>query len=255
MTVSIRERAARLAEVPESEYTIYPLGDGVGYVTLVDFQGGDQEMVMRARKTHKSMHRSNPDTDRKLNSQLVAGRPMHGSATRNTSLTFDFVMPLSILRQLTRHLVGINADGTDVWRTGHDTFEVAGAFNEMSLRYVKMNDARFYIPCSDRPKMSEEARTEIMSAISSAMDYYGTLLTMLPPELARDYLPTSVYSMAEITMSWQGLANVYNERRHGGGAQWELSQYVEAAWCLCKRFVAPQACQHYEESLGGDVGR
>jgi thymidylate synthase ThyX len=255
MTQSIRERAARLADVPEDEFRIYTLGDGIGYVELTDFQGGDKEMVMRARKTHKSMHRSAPEADRKLNAQLVAGRPMHGSATRNTSLTFDVVMPLSILRQLTRHLVGVNVDGTDVWRTGSDTFEYAGAFNEMSLRYVRMNDARFYIPCEGRPKMSDEARMEIMSAISSAVDYYAELLKLLPPELARDYLPTSVYSMAEITMSWQGMANIYNERRHGSGAQWELSQYVEAAWCLCKRFVAPQACEHYEESLKQDGRR
>lgn len=248
MTESIRARAERLAGVSQKEFEALPLGDGIGRIELIDFCGGDAEMVARARKTHASLQRATPERDRKLNAQLVAGRPMHGSATRNTVLTFDLVMPLTTLRQLTRHLVGHDTDGTDVWRTGCDSFEVGGAFDEMSLRYVRMTEAVFYIPGTERVS-DPTARSLIHAVLLRSQEDYKALLAVLPPELARDYIPGCVYSAAEWTVSWQGLADLYTKRRAGSGAQWELTQYVEAAWALCKRFAAPLACEHYELSL------
>lgn len=42
------------------------LGDNIGYIELLEWMGGDQQTVDRARKCYQSQERSTPDSDERL---------------------------------------------------------------------------------------------------------------------------------------------------------------------------------------------
>lgn len=223
------------------EHTIHPLGDGIGRVTLLASMGGDHAIVNRARKCYQSQDRATPDSDARLLGRLVGSKPLHGTTLRGTVMTFDVIAPLFVVRQWTRHIVGHDADGADIWHTGGGSFDAGAAFDEQSFRYTE--GMEFYIPSFDRLHKSDYLQLMWKDAIQIAIENYRMMRKSgLPKELARCFLPSCVYSQFEWTVNLQALFDWYGKRQAGGGAQWEITQYANAVWSLVRDNVAPEAC-------------
>lgn len=216
------------------------LGDGIGYIELIDSMGGDAAIVTRARKCYQSQDRATPESDERLLGSLVCGKPLHGTTTRVTAFTFDVVAPQFVVRQWTRHIIGHDSHGNDVWYTGSASFDESGAYDEQSFRYT--DKIQFYTP----PGMTQEQDANWRDMVSYQRHQYNMLRTnKLAKQLARCALGPAVYSQFETTMNLQGFFNWYEARRPGGGAQAETVAYAVAAMQLVKT-VAPSAIEKWE---------
>lgn len=218
------------------------LGDGIGYIELIDYMGGDAAIVTRARKCYQSQERATPESDAKLLGKLLAGKPLHGTTMRNTLFTFDVVAPQFVVRQWTRHIIGHDSHGNDVWYTGPDSFDEGGAYDEQSFRYT--DKIQFYTP----PGLTEDQRQLWVSMRDGQeRDYRYMRQYGIPKQLARCALGPAVYSQFETTMNLQGFFDWYDKRRPGGGAQAETVAYAVAAMQLVKT-VAPSAVEKWESA-------
>lgn len=223
----------------------YTLGDGIGSIALLEWMGGDSAIVDRARKCYQSQERSTPESDAKLLTKLVGSKPLHGTTMRGTVMTFDVKAPLDIVFQWTRHLAGHEFAGMEAWYTGTDAIDIGGAFDQQSLRYVDVSSAQFYIPRPDRFQFDGIWA----AAIADCLHHYQQLRSLgAPKELARTFVPGCIYVQFEWTCNLQAFFDWYGKRAQGGGAQWELTQYAEAAWELVASNVAPQACAAWKSS-------
>jgi len=223
----------------------YTLGDDIGNITLIDWMGGDGPIVNRARKCYQSQERSTPESDAKLLTRLVGSKPLHGTTLRSTAMTFDVKAPLDIVFQWTRHLAGHEFAGMQAWYAGTDTIDIGGAFDQQSLRYVDVSSAQFYTPPADRFQFDQIWA----GAIVDCMDHYQQLRNLgAPKELARTFVPGCIYVQFEWTCNLQAFFDWYGKRAVGGGAQWELTRYAEAAWDLVAQNVAPEACAAWKSS-------
>lgn len=216
------------------------LGDGIGYIELIDHMGGDAAIVTRARKCYQSQERSTPESDAKLLGKLLGGKPLHGTTMRNTVFTFDVVAPQFVVRQWTRHIIGHDNHGNDVWYTGPDSFDDGGAYDEQSFRYT--DKIQFYKPIGMTYEQSEAWEGMVTFQRAS---YNLNRESGLPKQLARCALGPAVYSVFETTMNLQGFFDWYSKRRPGGGAQAETVAYAVAAMQLVKT-VAPSAVEKWE---------
>lgn len=239
--------------------TLFPLGDGIGRVTLLQWMGDDAGTVERARGSTDSSSRATPQRDRKLLRKLLGdlNQSMHGSVVRGRIwMVFDVVLPLISMRQWVRHLVGHQYVGVDVWTLdGNEDVQVAGNFVERSLRYVRYDDDRqaaFYHPPRDRvPRMSDEVYGMWLERQREALGCYRDLLEAgWPPELARCFLPHSIYTQMEWTVNLQGVLHWGAERWPGRGAQHELASYAPAVFRLIERNIAPEAIRGYMDQNG-----
>ena len=216
------------------------LGDGIGYIELIDHMGGDAAIVTRARKCYQSQERATPESDAKLLGKLIGGKPLHGTTMRNTVFTFDVVAPQFVVRQWTRHIIGHDSHGNDVWYTGPDSFDEGGAYDEQSFRYT--DSIKFYVP----PELDvEQEDTWTTMCNGQQQDYRDLRHAGMSKQLARCALGPAVYSQFETTMNLQGFLDWYDKRRPGGGAQAETVAYAVAAMQLVKT-VAPSAVEKWE---------
>lgn len=236
--------------------TRYPLGDRIGYIKLLDFMGGDEAIVDRARKCYRSQDKKSPEADSRLLKRLVGSKPLHGTTLRGTVMTFDVTLPLFCMRQWIRHLAGHDYAGFSecAWSLGTADIPVAGAFDEMSFRYVDAVDKElaYYVPHVDlRFGGNDELVAAWQEAIKRSIHRYEYFREMgVEKGLARTFLPQCVYTQMEWTVNLQAFLDWYNKRMTGGGAQWEIVRYAESAWSLVESYVAPQTCQAFRESKG-----
>ena len=166
----------------------YVLGDNIGYIELIDHMGSDQGVVNRARKCYQSQDKSTLDGDRRLLEKLVDSKPLHGTTLRGVVMTFDVVAPQFCVRQWTRHIVGHDYHGNDVWYSGTDTVDIGGAYDEQSFRYTDL--IRFYTPPgteSQRQQWQEMNRRQLN-------DYECLRTNGFKKELARDRKSTRLNS-------------------------------------------------------------
>lgn len=216
------------------------LGDGIGYIELRDYMGGDAAIVKRARECYQSHERSTPESDAKLIGKLIGGKPLHGTPTRNTVFTFGVLAPQFVVRQWTRHIVGHDTHGNDVWSTGADNFDEGGAYDEQSFRYT--DKIQFYTP----PNLDKQQAEYWQGMINyQQRDYEDLRNAGFAKQLARCALGPAVYSVFETTMNLQGFFKFYEARRPGGGAQAETVAYAVAAMQIVKT-IAPSAVEAWE---------
>lgn len=213
------------------------LGDGIGYIELRNYMGGDEDIVYRARECYQSHERSSEEADRRLLLKLVGDKPLHGTTMRGIVFTFGVLAPQFVVRQWTRHLIGHDSFGGDIWATGHESFDVGGAYDEQSFRYT--DKIQFYVP----PGLdSNQLDAWIDMRNGQEQDYKYLRHYGLPKQLARCALGPAVYSHFETTMNLQGFFDWYGKRKPGGGAQAETVAYAVAAMELVKR-VVPMAAE------------
>lgn len=218
------------------------LGDGIGYVELIEFMGGDKEVVDRARVCYQSAERSTAETDEKLLKKLVGSKPLHGTTMRGTVMTFDVVAPLFSIRQWVRHIVGHDYIGNDTYVVGGDTFDISGAYDEQSFRYT--DKIRFYTP----PSLDEKQALRWNLMLDYQRHFYEDLRKDgLPKQLARCALGPALYSQMTWTVNLQGLCDWGQKRLPGGGAQDETTKYAVAVMSLVEQYVAPQSVAFWKE--------
>lgn len=193
---------------------------------LVNSMGSDLTIVNAARVSldkHTTVFR---DCDAKLIDYLATHN--HMSPFRHVMFQFRIKAPEFIARQAFKHNIGINT-------TSGDFRETSDAWNEVSMRYVRMKEC--YQPAGQWRQAPEEARQgsdgliedpEIQlqcqkiyeTAIQTSLATYEELLKLgVAREMARMVLPLSIQTTWYWTMSLQAVAHFVKLRQHAGAQQ------------------------------------
>ena len=221
------------------------LGDGIGYVELLEFMGGDQSIVDRARICYQSQEKSTSENDDRLLKKLVGSKPLHGTTMRGCVMTFEIVAPLFVVRQTTRHIVGSEYFGSDLFYVGADTFDIGSSYDEQSFRYT--DKIQFYIP----PDLPVAQRDRWAFMVEYQQDMYNDLRHVgFAKQLARCALGPAVYSQFTWSVNLQAALDLYHKRQPGGGAQDETTKYAVAMMSLIETHVAPKSVQFWRELNG-----
>lgn len=188
----------------------------------------------------------------------------HMSPFRHVQFTIHVKAPEVIMRQWYKHVVGIAYTEGGAYTNDH-------AWNEVSMRYISMADAQFYMPQDYRkqaennkqastdetvthfefpeqaktwnaaPNLSgEHIESVVCEAINDLMILYNAMVESgVAKEQARMILPMNIYTEVYWTVSLQALINFIKLRDHEG-AQWEIQEYARALRTLAS-LVAPVA--------------
>lgn len=210
-----------------------------GFVSLVDYMGGDDSLEKYARVSYGSKTRKVSDT-RGLIRYLI--RHFHTTPIESTELAFHIGLPIHVARQLVRHR----------------TFS---PINEYSGRYSVMPDI-FYTPAqenfSPQSKNNKQGRSdtsldgdkydyfikEIQELRNNSSNLYHKMLDDgVAREIARMDLPLSTYTYWYCKMD---LGNLFKllKLRLDPHAQWEIRQYAKVIAGMVKR-VAPIAFEAF----------
>ncbi|EYB69635.1 thymidylate synthase (FAD) [Deinococcus phoenicis] len=202
--------------------TLYPLGDGLGSVSLVQSVGDDKAVVNAARISFGGDSDAPlNDRDEKLIRYLL--RHQHGSPFEHNLITFKIICPIFVDRQMVRHRAGVSK-------------------NEISGRYVEMQERNFTPPAfrkqapSNRQASVEDDGTLDQAAAArvweeawrAAFGAYQELLRLgVTREQARGVLPLSLYTESYFTFNVRSLLHFLELRDHEG-AQYETRLYARA---------------------------
>lgn len=209
--------------------TSFPVLD-TGYVQLLETFGDELTVVNAARVSFGVEHSKLTEGDIKLLSYLY--RNKHMSPFRHVMLRFKIRAPEFVMRQMYKHVVGIEATSTYPTQLH--------SWNEISGRYKPYDE--FYIPevwrsqssdskqASDGP-LSEDLQSKCKELFEQAMENMKTTYKMLleagvAREQARILLPLNVYTETIWTCSLQALLNFIELRDHHH-AQIEIQEYAK----------------------------
>jgi thymidylate synthase (FAD) len=204
--------------------TLYPLGDGIGSVSLVQHVG-DDKMVVNAARVSFGGDSDAPLTakDEKLIKYLLQNH--HGSPFEHNLITFKVVCPIFVDRQMVRHRVGTSK-------------------NEISGRYVEVKD-QMYVPQSPRRQAKSNRQASVAdtdetgqlakfgslvyrTSCEASLAAYHELLAMgMTREQARGVLPQTMYTESYYTFNLRSLFHFLGLRDHEG-AQYETQLYAKA---------------------------
>lgn len=217
--------------------TLYPLKDDIGRITLVNVMGTELDIVNDARVSYDNTKEELDDKDIKLIKYLI--RNHHTSPLRGIVCKFEVVAPLFVCRQWWKHTVASTyIDSQNQW-------------NEVSYRYVELEEPQFYIPEQFRKpskvnKQASElvldyldnqaARVEMLSVYHDLYVSYKYLLNRgVCREQARSVLPMGTYTRFRWTCSLHAVLH-FLSLRDKPSAQWEIQQYANAIRELLKNY-------------------
>jgi thymidylate synthase (FAD) len=198
-----------------------------GFIETIDWMGSDLTVVNSARVSFGTRKDKIDDDDRKLMRYLA--RNKHWSPFRHISVQFHIKAPEFVMRQLYKHIVGIEVTSASA--------TVDHAWNEISGRYTKVED--FYEPDQYRSQSldNKQASSGLISQQAEAEELfrqtmnkikwaYKRLLDLgVAKEQARIILPLCQYSEVYWSASFQAIMNFIDLRDHEH-AQWEIRQYA-----------------------------
>jgi len=201
-----------------------------GHIRIEGVMGDDLTVVNSARVSFGKRKEVWDEKDAKLVRYLAKNK--HFSPFRHLQIQLNIKAPEFVMRQLFRHVVGIEA--TSNYPT-KDT-----PWNEISGRYVPVED--FYIPEVWR-KQSEDNKQASAGVLddlqqrrmASCYDEYMRQVEMtydrmieagMAKEQARIVLPLSQYTEVYWTASFQSIMN-FIDLRDEKTAQWEIQQYAK----------------------------
>lgn len=202
-----------------------------GEIELIDALGNDLTVVNAARVSFGQRKDVWDDSDERLVRYLAQNE--HTSPFRHIMVQFRIKAPEFVMRQLYKHVVGIETTST------YSTKD--HAWNEISGRYTKVDE--FYVPNtwryqSTNNKQASEGSLDGLSAKIATQRYeellgeidrvYHNLLDLgIAKEQARILLPISQYTEVYWTASFQAIMNFIELRDHVH-AQYEIRVYAEA---------------------------
>lgn len=180
---------------------LYPLGDGIGSVELLDHMGSDLKVVNAARVSKAKESHELTSRDKRLIGFLTAHE--HGSPFEHNVMTLRVKAPIFVLRQWMRHRIA--------------------SYSEQSGRWSE-HEPEFYIP-EDEESVSYASLIEWSK---EAFIHYEALIDAgAPKERARLVLPPNLYTTMWVTAnarSWMNFVHL----RFAQDAQWEIQRYGEA---------------------------
>jgi thymidylate synthase (FAD) len=201
-----------------------------GYIEVVDKLGDDLTVVNSARVSFGKRKEVWDEKDAKLVRYLAKNK--HFSPFRHLQIQLNIKAPEFVMRQLFRHVVGIEA--TSNYPT-KDT-----PWNEISGRYVPVKE--YYYPevwrkqSQDNKQASEgkldydgqeTASSLYRTGINETKRIYEELVNLgVAKEQARSILPLSQYTQVWWTASFQSIMN-FIDLRDEKTAQWEIQQYAK----------------------------
>jgi len=214
----------------------------LGELSLMDFMGGDIDIVNAARASFNDADDEMSERNVGLIKYLMNNR--HGTPFEMVELKFRVKAPIFVFREWHRHRVA--------------------SINEWSGRYSKL-EAEFYVPAADYfrsqvgkpgaysfeqiedPVLVETARSQIHSHCNAGYALYESLLERgVAKEQARIHLPVNTYSV----MIWKtNLRAVMNflSLRNSEHAMREICDYAKRletfAWMVC-----PVAMEAFERN-------
>jgi thymidylate synthase (FAD) len=237
------------------------LGDGIGFVALVDHMQVDHalKVVNSARISYAKQKAEFDEKDRKLCRFLWEHG--HTSPYRHSFYTFHWKAPLFVFRQAFKYQVGSGwreyaIDGTEVSLQVFDVLfdtDKGCSWNEISGRYVQWTP-EFYLPRTFRsnpPHGNKQASVELPEGFDHAGEhelmasecrqayerYEARIRRGVAKEMARMCLPQNLYSQAYWTVSLQGVMH-FLEQRLKPDAQHEIRAYAEAVFALVGQDLA-----------------
>ncbi len=211
-----------------------------GYITLIDTFGDELTIVNAARVSFGAEKKALSEGDVRLMRYLY--REKHMSPFRHLMFRFKIKAPEFVMRQLYKHVVGIEA-------TADSAFQLHG-WNELSGRYKPINE--FYTDFAWRyqsadnkqasagdlpPRESEQWTSTLTDHMGQVITLYHAMLEAgIAKEQARMILPLNMYSEVIWTASAQAVLNLIELRDHDH-AQQEIRVYAQAMRdMLTKRF-------------------
>jgi thymidylate synthase (FAD) len=221
----------------------YNIGNN-GFLEFIEMFGDELSIVNAARVSFNSEKGELDESDIKLIRYLYKNK--HMSPFRHTMFRFKIKAPEFVMRQLYKHVVGIEATST------HPT--QLHSWNEISQRYVEVDE--YYYPDEWRDqhksnkqgsimgagKNNESAKEEYNKVIANMKESYEKLLSLgVCKEQARMVLPLSVYSTVIWTCSLQAVLN-FIELRDEEHSQKEIRDYAIAM----KEILKEQMPKFYE---------
>ncbi|MCP2014123.1 thymidylate synthase (FAD) [Deinococcus sp. HSC-46F16] len=202
--------------------TLYPLGDGIGSVALVQHVG-DDKMIVNAARVSFGGDSDAPlnDRDEKLIRYLL--RHQHGSPFEHNLITFKVVCPIFVDRQMVRHRVGVSKN------------EISGRYVEMQERNFTPTSFRKQAPSNRQASVEDDGTLDQAAAAAvwaeawrQAFGAYQELLRLgVTREQARGVLPLSLYTESYYTFNVRSLLHFLGLRDHEG-AQYETRLYARA---------------------------
>ena len=243
------------------EGAIDALGDGIGFVALVDRMEQDPalKVVNSARISYDKQKEGFEEKDRKLCSFLWEHG--HTSPFRHSFFTFHWKAPLFVFRQAFKYQVGsgwrtYEVDGTEVSLEVFDVMfdtDKGCSWNEVSGRYVRWTP-EFYVPTVMRanpPHGNKQASFDLPEDFDHAGErklmldecqdafkrYEARIERGVAKEIARMILPQSLYTQAYWTVSLQGVLH-FLQQRLKPDAQYEIRVFAEAVRDLVKDDLA-----------------
>lgn len=180
-------------------HTRWPLGDGIGFVSLIEHMGNDLTVVNAARVSYGKRSETLTAKDEKLIGYLM--RHSHGTPFEHVVFSFRVRAPLFVVQQWERHRIA--------------------SVNEESGRYIELRPD-FYIKDDDR--WAAERRINA----SMAFELYERMLADgVAKEDARTVLPASLYKEFWWSVNARSLMN-FLALRNSDHAQLEIRKYAEA---------------------------
>lgn len=212
---------------------LFPLGDKIGFIELIDNMGNELSIVNAARCSYNKFSKNVSDKDIKLITYLL--KNSHTSPLEHVMFTFNVKVPFFIERQWQRH-------------RSWSYFSL----NEVSRRYTSEN-IEFYIPkqfriqSTDNKQMSTgEVLNDDYTAIfkqaireqnERALELYDHMLQLgVAREIARGILPQFMYTNFYASVDLHNLFWFLELRRHPH-AQWEIQQYSESIERIIEEIV------------------
>lgn len=224
MQCSSTSNQAPLASSEQYKFTNKPFE-----IQVVDKLGQDLTIVNAARISFQTLHDTLTPGDVKLCEYLAAEK--HFSPFRHVSLQFRIKAPEFVMRQLFKHVVGIEATSV------HPTKDAP--WNEMSGRYKVYKE--IYIPsvfyqqhptakqCSAGEHENSENMKQIFeTGVKHALNAYNQLiLNGVSREQARIMLPLGIMTEVVWTASLQAILN-FVQLRDSAHAQLEIRELAQA---------------------------
>ena len=181
-----------------------------GYVRLVEYMGGDESVILNARRCWRSEGKSSEESDRNLIRHLL--REGHMTPFETIVFTFDVKCPIFVARQWMRHRIG--------------------SFNEESLRYC-VAERDYFIPHG----LNQQQLAFWKMYNDEQFDRYNLLTQTMPKEQARSILPLGTYTKFYWTVNGRSLMN-FLKLRLDKSAQAEIREYAKVILDMAK-LVAP----------------
>ncbi len=220
------------------------LQDGISFVRLINYMGGDLEVVNSARVSFGKRKEKLDDKDVKLIHYLAKHR--HTSPFEHVTFTFHVKSPLFVTRQWHRHRT---------W-----------SYNEISRRYTSEN-LEFYIPQQYRRQAERNRQASVDELLTTFQDqnetiesvvrkhvedslalYYRLIENGVAREQARMVLPQNMYTEMYATVNLHNLLHFIELRIHPR-AQWEIRQFAKGLLTLAEK-VAPVSIQAARQAGG-----